>query len=226
MTFAEVYAQHFRFVWRSLRRLGVPESDAADGVQDVFLVVHRRLPEFEGRSKITTWLYSICFHVARDRRKLAHMRRRADNDEPLLDCADERADVGAEAERRQAVALLEAILDELPLEQRAVFTLFELDSVSGEEIAEMLDVPLGTVYSRLRLARDAFRRAVARLNARDQFRLGGRAVSKSQPVLRAMDAEDTAMQRSPVPAASPPTLLPLASGDRQKPLLERAGGRR
>ncbi|WP_437284437.1 RNA polymerase sigma factor [Sorangium sp. So ce406] len=227
MTFGEVYAQHFRFVWRSLRRLGVPESDAADAVQDVFLVVHRRLPEFEGRSKITTWLYSICFHVARDRRKLAHMRRRAHDDEPLLDCADDRADVGAQAERRQAIELLEAILDELPLEQRAVFTLFELDGMGGEEVAELLDVPLGTVYSRLRLARDAFRRAVARLNARDQFRVGGPTVTKSQPVLKAaaVDAGISAAERSPAARAPASNVLPLPGVERQ-PVWKHAGGER
>lgn len=221
MTFGEVYAQHFRFVWRSLRRLGVPESDVADAVQDVFLVVHRRLSEFEGRSKITTWLYSICFHAARDRRKLAHMRRRAHDDEPLLDCADDRADVGAEAERRQAITLLEAILDELPLEQRAVFTLFELDGMGGEEVAELLDVPLGTVYSRLRLARDAFRRAVARLKARDEFHVGGaRVTTRSQPVLKAAAAE-----RAPAPEGHPSVVLPLPEVERQ-PVWKRAGGER
>ncbi|WP_437923535.1 RNA polymerase sigma factor [Sorangium sp. So ce291] len=227
MTFGEVYAQHFRFVWRSLRRLGVPESDAADAVQDVFLVVHRRLAEFEGRSKITTWLYSICFHVARDRRKLAHMRRRSHGDEPLLDCPDDRADVCAQAERRQAIALLEVILDELPLEQRAVFTLFELDGMGGEEVAELLDVPLGTVYSRLRLARDAFRRAVARLNARDQFRVGGPQVTKSQPVLKAaaVDAGISAVERAPAALGPSSNVLPLPGVERQ-PVWKRAGGER
>lgn len=227
MTFGEVYAQHFRFVWRSLRRLGVPESDAADAVQDVFLVVHRRLPEFEGRSKITTWLYSICFHVARDRRKLAHMRRRAHDDAPLLDCADDRADVGAEAERRQAIALLEIILDELPLEQRAVFTLFELDGKGGDEVAELLDVPLGTVYSRLRLARDAFRRAVTRLNARDQFHVGGAPAMKSQPVLKAaaVDAGLPALERGPAPPGPSSLLVPLPAVE-QRSIWKRAGGER
>ncbi|WP_437874577.1 RNA polymerase sigma factor [Sorangium sp. So ce513] len=227
MTFGEVYAQQFRFVWRSLRRLGVPESDAADAVQDVFLVVHRRLPEFEGRSKITTWLYSICFHVARDRRKLAHMRRRAHDDEPLLDCADDRADVGAQAERRQAIELLEIILDELPLEQRAVFTLFELDGMRGEDVAELLDVPLGTVYSRLRLARDAFRRAVARLNARDQFRVGGPPVTKSQPVLKAaaVDAGISSAERAPAARGAASNVLPLPGVERQA-VWKQAGGER
>lgn len=179
MTFREVYQEHFQFVWRSLRRLGVRESDAQDAAQDVFLVVHRRLAEFEGRSKITTWLFGICYRVASDRKKLAHVRRRVDGGEALLDGPDERADVAAEAERRQGLALLEAILEELPLEQRAVFTLFELEGMTGEDIAETLEIPLGTVYSRLRLAREAFKRSVARVNARDQFRVDGGAAAVS-----------------------------------------------
>lgn len=169
MTFKEVYDEHFRFVWRSLRRLGVRESDVADAVQDVFLVVHRRLGEFEGRSKVTTWLFGISLRVAKDRRRSAHERRRSDDEMPLSQQIDERADVAAEAERREGFAMLEKILDDLPLEQRAVFTLFELEGMSGDDIAETLEVPLGTVYSRLRLAREAFRRSLARLQAQAEF---------------------------------------------------------
>ena len=177
MTFREVYDLHFRFVWRSLRRLGVRESDLADAVQDVFVVVHRRLGEFEGRSKVTTWLYGICFRVvAKDRRRLAHVRREVDDASgALAERSDDRVDVLGEAERKEGMVLLEAILDEMPLEQRAVFTLFELESMTGDEIAEMLEVPLGTVYSRLRIARDVFKRALGRLQAREKFlaRAGG-----------------------------------------------------
>lgn len=169
--FKVVYDEHFRFVWRSLRRLGVPESDVADAAQDVFLVVHRRLDEFEGRSKMTTWLYGICLRVARDRKRLAHNRRRASDDSPLDDAPDETVDVAADAERRQGLRLLETLLDALPLEQRAVFTLFEMEGLGGEAIAEMLDIPIGTVHSRLRLAREAFERNLKRLQARDRFRL-------------------------------------------------------
>lgn len=169
--FETVYREHFRFVWRSLRRLGVPESDVADAAQDVFLVVHRRLDEFEGRSKVTTWLYGICFNVARDRKKLAHNRRRSDDETPLDEAADETVDIAAEAERRQGMRLLESLLDALPLDQRAVFTLFELDGLGGDAIAEMLEIPVGTVHSRLRLAREAFERNLKRFQARDRFRL-------------------------------------------------------
>ncbi len=169
--FEDVYREHFRFVWRSLRRLGVPESDVADASQDVFVVVHRRLAEFEGRSKMTTWLYGICLNVARDRKKLAHNRRRSDDDSPLEYAADERVDIAGDAERRQGLQLLETLLDQLPLEQRAVFTLFEMEGLGGDAIAEMLEIPVGTVHSRLRLAREAFERNLKRFQARDRFRL-------------------------------------------------------
>ena len=145
MTFREVYDEHFRFVWRSIRRLGVGESDVADAVQDVFVIVHRKLPEFEGRSKVSTWLFGICLRVTRDRRRLAHERRRSEDDAPLLDAADDRVDIAAEAERREGIAMLEKLLDELPFEQRTVFLLFELEGMSGEDIAESLTIPLGTV---------------------------------------------------------------------------------
>ncbi len=168
LTLRGIYEEHFHFVWRSLRRLGVREADVPDAVQDVFIVVHRKLAEFEGRSKVTTWLFGIALRVARDRQKLAHVRRHVDDENAVASYVDERADVGAEAERRQAAMMLEAILDDLPIEQRAVFTLFELDGMGGDAIAELLEIPLGTVYSRLRLAREAFQRAVARLRARER----------------------------------------------------------
>ena len=169
MTFREVYDEHFRFAWRQLRRLGVRESDVPDAVQDVFVVVHRKLDEFEGRSKVATWIYGICLRVARDRRRLAHERRRADI-EVSSEQEDESVDVEAEAERREGLGILETLLDALPLEQRAVFTLFELEQYTGEAIAELLCVPLGTVYSRLRLARETFRATLERRQARGRFR--------------------------------------------------------
>ncbi|MBK6518139.1 MAG: RNA polymerase sigma factor [Polyangiaceae bacterium] len=170
LTLRALYEEHFQFVWRSLRRLGVREADVPDAVQDVFIVVHRKLAEFEGRSKVTTWLFGIALRVARDRQKLAYGRRRVDDEDAVSTFADDSADAAADLERKQGLELLEAILDGMPLEQRAVFTLFELEGLTGEGIAELLEVPLGTVYSRLRLAREAFQRAVARLRAREAHR--------------------------------------------------------
>ncbi|MCA9179471.1 MAG: sigma-70 family RNA polymerase sigma factor [Planctomycetales bacterium] len=171
LTLAEIYDAHFEFVWRVLRRLGVPNQDVRDALQDVFVVVHRKLPEFRGESKVTTWLFGICLRVASDRRRSAHARREIATG---TDLGAELPDVGAasDIERRDAIRLLERILDEMPEEQRVVFTLFELEEHSCEAIAELVGVPLGTVYSRLRLARKVFKRGLARRQAREQFSIG------------------------------------------------------
>jgi RNA polymerase sigma-70 factor (ECF subfamily) len=184
MNFRQIYDEHFPFVWRSLRRLGILESDVPDAVQDVFLVVHRRLAEFEGRSKMSTWIFGICYRVASDRRKAARRVSIESSDEQCLDAPDERVDIAAETERRQGLRTLEALLDEMPLEQRAVFTLFELEGMTGEDIAQTLELPLGTVYSRLRLARDTFRRSTARLQARDQSPLAALTRPEARVSLR------------------------------------------
>src|SRR5512138_2517440 len=112
MTFEEVYRAHFAFVWRSLRRLGVREEDAADAAQEVFIVVHRKLPEFAGHSKLTTWLYGICFRVASERRR-ARPRPTPSEQEAAAFVARP-ADPGAAAERHEGLALLERILDRMP----------------------------------------------------------------------------------------------------------------
>jgi RNA polymerase sigma-70 factor (ECF subfamily) len=170
----DVYREHFGFVWRSLRHLGVAEPDVEDAAQDVFVVVHGKLATFEHRAQLTTWIYGICIHVAQGRRRRAHVRRELPTD-PVDMPVDEAgaARVDEAYERREAEDLLDRILDGLPIEQRAVFTLFELDGRSCEEIAAICAIPIGTVYSRLRLAREAFRRATARLEARERFIVGG-----------------------------------------------------
>lgn len=169
----DVYREQFGFAWRSLRHLGVAEADVEDAAQDVFVVVHAKLATFEHRSQITTWIYGICMNVANARRRRAHVRRELPTDPAMLPVDDVRGEQAEEAlERRQAEDMLDRILDTLPIEQRAVFTLFELDGRSSEEIAALCGIPLGTVYSRLRLAREAWKRATARLEARERF-LGG-----------------------------------------------------
>lgn len=166
MQFREIYETHFDFVWRSLRRLGVREADVPDALQEVFLVAFRRLDEFEGRAKVSTWLFRIAMGVARNRARLAHSRREVLDDDALSTCADERRDQSAEAERNQQLELLDAALARMDLDQRAVFTLFELEGHSGDEIAAALQIPVGTVWSRLRLGREAFKKAMARVSAR------------------------------------------------------------
>lgn len=169
----DVYREHFGFAWRSLRHLGVAEADVEDAAQDVFVVVHGKLATFEHRAQITTWIYGICMNVAQARRRRAHVRRELPTDPASIPVDESRVEQADDAlERRQAEDMLDRILDTLPVEQRAVFTLFELDGRSSEEIAELCAIPIGTVYSRLRLAREAFRRATARLEARERFHGG------------------------------------------------------
>jgi RNA polymerase sigma-70 factor, ECF subfamily len=175
MTLQEIYEEHADFVWRTLRRLGVPESDAPDAVQEVFLTAHRALAQFEGRCSIATWLFTICRSVERDRRRRAHRRHEITDHASIEREVDLRADVSAQVEHNQRLATLEAILGGLEPKQRTVFILFEIETMTGEEISEALSIPLGTVYSRLRLARAQFRRALVRRDAKEPavLRAGG-----------------------------------------------------
>ena len=161
--FDEVYAAHVGFVWRVLRTLGVPAAQIEDAVQDVFVVVHRRLAEWQNRAAITTWLFAIARRVAAAHRRRAS-RSAASPVEPLSDeLADDRPGAGdpfAEMSRAQAAATVLAILEQLDDDKRAVFALVELEQLSVPEVARMLDLNLNTAYSRLRLARHAFEVAV------------------------------------------------------------------
>ena len=160
----ELHDEYSDFVWRSLQRLGVPKASLEDALQDVFVVVQRRLGSFDRVAKMSTWLFGICLRVAAAYRRRAHQRREQQDPE-LHDRPDEhpmsnpeQAAIRREAERRLALGL-----ETLELERRAVFVMFEIDSISAPAIAEMLDIPIGTVYSRLHRARADFSEAIARL---------------------------------------------------------------
>jgi RNA polymerase sigma-70 factor (ECF subfamily) len=173
-SFAEIYDATFAFAWRTARRLGTPEANLDDVVQEIFLVAHRRQHEFEGRSSIKTWIYGIVFNVVRaHRRELAakhphalHDEGRADPD-LVVDAADGPDERTA---KREAARVVDRFLQGLDDERREVFVLVELEQMSAPEIAALLGIPLNTVYSRLRLARLEFSKAVARHRARDTRR--------------------------------------------------------
>jgi RNA polymerase sigma-70 factor (ECF subfamily) len=178
MTLEEIYGRYADFVWRSLRRQGVPPDDVHDAIQDVFLAAHRALDGFEGRSSLPTWLFTICRSVARDRRQRAYRRFEVAASDAVADDVDQRADAAARAEHNRRLLQLEAILARMEPDQRDVFVLFEIEDMTGEEISQALAIPLGTVYSRLQLAREAFRRTVTRIEAGERVsvsRAGGRA---------------------------------------------------
>jgi RNA polymerase sigma-70 factor (ECF subfamily) len=155
-TFDDVYAQHAPFVWRILRTFGVGDAQIEDAVQDVFVVVHRRLREWEGRAQITTWLFAIARRVASTYRR----RGGAHPTEELVDEHQGEADTFAAMSRAQAAATVVSILQTLDEDKRTVFALVELEQLTVPEVARMLDINLNTAYSRLRLARAAFELAV------------------------------------------------------------------
>lgn len=163
MDLQTLYETEFDFVWRSLRRLGVPESDISDAIQEVFMTAHRKLHEFEGRAKFSTWLFQIAFGVASTRKRRAHRRHEVIDWSLLEERCSEETSPEDSLSFRESVALLDRALDALSLEQRSVFVLFEIEEVPCEQIAETLGIPLGTVYSRLRLGRATFQRALRQL---------------------------------------------------------------
>jgi len=165
--FTEVYDAHFAFVWRTCRRLGVPTRSVDDAVQDVFIVVHRRLAGFEGRSTLKSWLFGIARRVARDHRRRA---QRKDRGEPMNESLPDPHGRSPrdEVSRAEAARVLHEILDGLDDDKREVFVLAELEQMSVPEIADAIAVNPNTIYSRLRAARQAFEAAVARHHARER----------------------------------------------------------
>lgn len=162
--FREIYDQHFDFVYRTCRRLGVHERSLDDSVQDVFLVVYRRMDDFEGRSSVKTWLYGIARRVAKDYRRRAGRKERGMV--PAEGLASDSAAPDEDAARRQAARVLEEMLQSLDAKKREVFVLAEVEQMTAPEIADALGINLNTAYSRLRAARAEFEKAVARHLAR------------------------------------------------------------
>lgn len=157
-SFDEVYTAHVGFVWRVLRTFGVHPASLEDAVQDVFIVVHRRLPEFEGRAAITTWLFAIARRVAGGYRRRVGTTRTEELSSELVASTDTFHD----AARAEAAATVMAILAAMDEDKRTVFALVELEQMTVPEVAKLLDLNLNTTYSRLRLARTAFEQAVQR----------------------------------------------------------------
>ena len=164
---AGLVREHYAFVWRLLRRLGIGEADADDAAQGVFLTASARLGGVEsGRER--AFLYGVALNIAaRTRRSLGRRR-----EEPI-DSAGEREAQEPNAEQlmeqRQARALLDQLLDDMAEDLRVVFVLFELEELSTRQIAELCEIPVGTAASRLRRAREDFEQRVARAEARRRF---------------------------------------------------------
>jgi RNA polymerase sigma-70 factor (ECF subfamily) len=163
-------SDHFAFVWRALRGLGVPSSAADDAAQQVFLTVAQRVDEITpGTEK--SFLFGTARRVAANARRSADRRLEVLDPEALLAELDHGADPETLLQMRQARALLDAVLDAMPDKLRTVFVLFVLEGLAIAEIAEILAIPVGTVGSRLRRAREEFNATVKRMEAR--IRTGG-----------------------------------------------------
>jgi RNA polymerase sigma-70 factor (ECF subfamily) len=171
-TFQEVYDGNVDYVWKTVCRLGVHGIAVEDAVQEVFLVVHRKLVSFEGRSSIHTWLFQIARRVVYDHRRTVRRKERPPGPNQSVPdlgavAADESTSPDASARRAEAVRVLYKLLDNLDTDKREVFVLAELDQLAAPEIAQVLGINVNTVYSRVRLAREAFNAALARHHARD-----------------------------------------------------------
>jgi RNA polymerase sigma-70 factor, ECF subfamily len=159
LEFDRVYEDHFEFVWRSLRLLGVAPELLEDVTQDVFSVVARQLDDFEGRSSVRTWLFAIIQRVAANQRRV--QLRKLNPLEPLGEAlvADDPSP-HRQAEAARAVRIVEAHCASLAPEQCALFMLALVEGAPAPEIARDLGIPLNTVYSRIRSLRAGLRRAL------------------------------------------------------------------
>ena len=157
--------EQFDFVWRLLRRLGVPEADAEDATQQVLLVAVQRLDEIPD-TKERTFLYGTALHVGKTLRRNLQRRARWVQTMPA-DAASEGRGPSEELERREALAVLDRLLNGLPDELRDVFVLCEIEELTGAEVAKILALPAGTVASRLRRAREAFQKRLQRVQTEE-----------------------------------------------------------
>jgi RNA polymerase sigma-70 factor, ECF subfamily len=169
----EVHARYADFVWRSLQRLGVRAADLEDALQEVFIVVHRRLASLEQSARITSWLFGICLRVALAQRRRAYVRRERIVAPPEwleAECAPDATSPEHAVLAREEQAELDALLDGLDPAKRATVVMFEIEGMTAPEIAALTDVPVSTVYSRLASAREALKSAAERARRRASTR--------------------------------------------------------
>ena len=154
---ATVYEDHFEYVWRTLLRLGVPESTVADGTQNVFLIVQRRLDTYDSSRPLRPWLFGIARNVAREERRRTITRRESPEEES--------AENDPSIARIEAAQIVHRALEALGDTRREVFVLHALDEIPMKDVADALAMPLNTAYSHFRRGREEFRAAAERLGA-------------------------------------------------------------
>jgi RNA polymerase sigma-70 factor, ECF subfamily len=167
-SFDSIYRQYFDFVWASARRLGIGEESIDDVVQEVFIVIHARVHTLEQPDALRSWIYGVVRRTASGHRRTQRSTTSNITFNTEVEAASLRPTPSDLAEQSDKVRLLYSLLDELEATRREVFMLVELDELSVPEAAELLQIPLNTAYSRLRLARQDFEAAHSRRTARRQ----------------------------------------------------------
>ena len=164
VAFRAMYDAQVDFVWRNLRRLGVNETDIDDKTQEVFVIAHRRFGDFEERGHgPRAWLFQIVLRIASDARR--HRKRHpVDSDGGVAQDRESVAPPQADAlQRREQLHLLDRALATIEVGRRAVLLLHEIEEMTAPEIADVMGIPLNTVYSRLRVARAELEEAIRQL---------------------------------------------------------------
>jgi RNA polymerase sigma-70 factor (ECF subfamily) len=154
--FRSVFDAEYDYVHHSLRRLGVQPRDLEDIAHEVFVEVYENLGRYDRRRPIKPWLFAFAFRFASDYRRLARHRTELGLPEDVATSTSPERSAEEQAADREAARLVAVALDAMPIEQRAVFVLYEVDEIPMKEIAESLGIPANTAYSRLRLAREVF----------------------------------------------------------------------
>jgi RNA polymerase sigma-70 factor (ECF subfamily) len=163
LDFRTIFELELGYVMRTLRRLSVAPADLEDMAHEVFLAVHGQLDRYDSSRPLRPWLFGFAFRIASHYRKKAWRETALDDVDSVVDGADT-PDTALEKERRRKLVL--AALETIELSRRAVFVLHELDGFTCEEISRTLEIPIGTTYSRLRLARQDFSATMNRLQAK------------------------------------------------------------
>lgn len=168
-----MFEEHYAFIWRIVRRLGVPAAATDDAAQQVFLVAARKVCGIE-KGKERSFLLGTAIRVASDARRSASRSRESASD--AIDAAPSLAPSPEQlTEKKRALEVLDRVLEAMPFERRAVFVLFEIEGMETDEIVLALGIPRGTVSSRLRRAREDFQAIAKRTQARLQASARGGA---------------------------------------------------
>lgn len=158
LEFSTVFAQHFRYLWATLHRLGVGDGDLEDVAHEVWLRVHAQLAHHDPEQPLRPWLFAMALGAAANYRRLA--RHRVEPHTHPDELRDPQPDAHEALLARERNALVHAALQAVPLAHRAVLVLHDMDETPVPEIAQALGLSVNTAYSRLRLGRAAFRRAL------------------------------------------------------------------